>query len=158
MDFLDGINGLLTYSLSAQPPGKTEKGQNFRFCYDNPNVILVFSSCFSFSIFSFFLFKLLFHYHCSGLSVHGLDLILLFFLCFSYRHLQYEHTCFSVAIFKLKSGELDWVSLKYRCSCKYIINSPWEVSVLNFPPAFCYHVLTDISGYNKRLLQCLIIG
>ena len=24
-------------------------------------------------------------------------------------------------IFKLKSRELDWVSLKHRCSCKYII-------------------------------------
>lgn len=56
MDFLHRINDLLTYSLSAQPPGKTEKGESFRLYYDNPDVILLLSSCFSFSVGFFFFF------------------------------------------------------------------------------------------------------
>lgn len=51
MDFLDWINALLSYSLSLQPPEKIQKGQNSKFFYDNPNMIILLSSCFPFYIF-----------------------------------------------------------------------------------------------------------
>lgn len=71
MDFLDWINALLSYSLSAQPPGKIQKWQNSKFCYDNPNMILLLSSCFPFYIFSSAFSLLLFWSSCSWFGSHS---------------------------------------------------------------------------------------
>lgn len=115
-----------------------------------PTWFFCFSPAFPFIFFKcFFIFIALIFLLLVWIPLHS------FSSYFPSWHFQWKHARLSAAT--LKSGELDWVSLKYRCSCKYRIHSPWGVSVLNYAPTSCYLLLTVIPGYDKKFLQYLAV-